>query len=315
MNKKIMLLCFITSIAFWLFCKVDEEELAYQAMRRTRSCELEGLAGKQPQSLCDLAYRLSQALVDSTAYENAALFYGPPGTGKTTLATAIAKKADAKLIKVFASEIVTKMQGGGAERIKKLFSTIQSHLDNNEKVLLFIDEVDCISRERTVHKNEDHMNALMELNIKVTEYAHESRLVIIVATNKKEFIDSALLSRFKQIEIPLPNYQACIAIFTHHLNKHPHELGEAVPHFARRAVHAHMSCRDIEKIVTEAYWQSKTAGATKVLRAAVEDEIENMEQKKASELEKQKKEQEDEKLRKEMLELQYYQTLKQTNQS
>lgn len=305
MHKNKAALIVTVGIISYFVCYATQENINYQKMCRERVCVLENIAGKQPQRICDLVYRLEQSLIDPAVYENAVILYGPPGTGKTLLAQAIAQQAGAILITCSASSIITKWQGCGARGIKKQFKKAQKHLDKNEKVVLFIDEVDCISRERTAQANEDNIAALMELNVKVTEYEKEPRLLVIVATNKEKILDSALLSRFERLEIPLPDYQLSMALFSYFLKNFSHELDEHIPQFARRAVQAKMSCRDIRKVVTEAYWQSKAVGSSKVLSEAMDDKIELMVQKKMQEREEKEKEEEKERKMREITELQH----------
>ena len=145
----------------------------------------------------------------------------------------------------------------------------------------------------------------MELNVKVTEYEKEPRLLVIVATNMEKILDSALLSRFERVEVPLPDFQMCIALFTYFLRNFSHDLDEHIPQFAQRAVQARMSCRDIRKVVSEAYWQCKVFEATQVLQEAMEDEIEIMSQKKMQEREEKEKIEEEKRKQKELTEMQY----------
>ncbi|MFX1309873.1 MAG: AAA family ATPase, partial [Promethearchaeota archaeon] len=49
------------------------------------------------------------------------LFYGSPGTGKTLLAKAVAHEANARFIKVVATELVQKFIGEGSQYVREIF--------------------------------------------------------------------------------------------------------------------------------------------------------------------------------------------------
>merc|ERR1712060_414264 len=72
------------------------------------------------------------------------LLCGPPGTGKTLLARAAAGESGVSFLSVNASEFVEMVVGGGAARIRDLFS----HAREIAPAIIFIDELDAIGRQR-----------------------------------------------------------------------------------------------------------------------------------------------------------------------
>ena len=286
--------------------EIDSEEENYRRNISEQKCLLEGVAGNQPLSICHLIRRFSQAVSNTMPYRNALLLYGPPGTGKTTIAEIIARMAGAEFIHKSASSMITSMQGSGAQSIKDIFEIeVKGFLNANKKVVLFIDEIDAFTKGRTSNSNDDHVNALLELMQKVVEYKNNKSLIIIVATNKKEFLDDGILSRFETIEIPLPNKQMCEAIFVYHMKKFPHKLEDKMPFYAAKAYHSQMSGRDIENVVNDAYLRSESTGATKVLNYAVNDALQSMIKKKEDEQQEKNKKEAKEKMKSEISRMQY----------
>ena len=70
------------------------------------------------------------------------LLYGPQGTGKSMLGKAIAGSTKCELFMIFASEIVTKYQGSGAQTIQDIFAQAAKA---QRPVIVFIDEIDLIT--------------------------------------------------------------------------------------------------------------------------------------------------------------------------
>ncbi len=250
----------------------DSEEQAYQRTKHKRVCHIDGLAGNHKIELCDLINRFKPVLVDPTPYRNALLLSGPPGTGKTTIAEKIAHMTNAQFIHKSAASFVTYKQGSGAQMVRDTFEKEVEPALKNGKVVLFIDEVDAFTRERSHKDSEDHANALLELMQKVTVYRKRSQLLIVVATNKKELLDDGVVSRFREIEVPLPDKQICYEIFEHHLNQFVHKLDkQQIKNLALQVYQARLSGRDIEDVVQDAYLRSSAVGATKILFGALSD--------------------------------------------
>src|SRR5579864_6900957 len=72
------------------------------------------------------------------------LLIGPPGTGKTMLAKAIAREAKAQFFSVHGSDFTEVFVGVGAKRVRQLFKQAGRH----KPAIIFIDEIDCVGRNR-----------------------------------------------------------------------------------------------------------------------------------------------------------------------
>ena len=147
-------------------------------------------------------------------YENvrpkAVLFEGPPGTGKTTSARIISSETDIPMIYVPVESIMTKWYGESEKNLSGIFEAC----NDLESAIIFLDEIDSLatSRERGLH--EATRRVLSVLLRKIDGFEPNNRAIMIGATNRKEDLDPALISRFDaSVYFHLPNLEERIAIF------------------------------------------------------------------------------------------------------
>src|SRR6202795_330582 len=118
------------------------------------------------------------------------LLYGPPGTGKTLLAKAIASESGAQFYSQSASAFVEMFAGLGAARIRKLFE----EANNNAPAIVFIDELDAVGAARTGHGfNREQDQTLNQLLVELDGFQTPEQVVVMVASNRLQDLDSALL--------------------------------------------------------------------------------------------------------------------------
>ena len=248
------------------------------------SCLVDTHGGEQPAEICDMIDRLNNGKTDPEEFINTFLFYGPPGTGKTTLAKTIAEKTGSELIIIMISAAVKPNQGSGPEEIENKFRQVEKILagnkhdeveetfsddkadekkilpeSNTNTVIVFIDEIDSAARARDKDgKYFDLTNTFLTLTQYVDKYRNKnSRVLIIAATNKPEFLDGAFSSRFKNVEIGYPDRLQILSIFNHYLKKYQHTLSDdQLKNFAHQAYEAHLCGRNIMDVVLEAHWQA-----------------------------------------------------------
>ncbi len=140
----------------------------------------------------------------------AVLFEGPPGTGKTTAARIIAGDVEVPLIYVPIESIVSKWYGESEQRLAEIFDA-SAELGSS---LLFLDEIDAlgVSRDQEIH--EASRRVLSVLLRKMDGFEANDKTMLIGATNRKEDLDRALLSRFDvTVQFPNPNQDQRSAIF------------------------------------------------------------------------------------------------------
>lgn len=126
------------------------------------------------------------------------LFYGPPGTGKTWAAHCIAKCLGTDLLVMSAAEIQSSEPGAANRNIQQAFATAQK-----EGKVLFLDECDSL----IVNRADLGMVLAGEVNTLLTEI-EKSEGVVILATNRVEYMDEALERRISLIaEFPAPDLE------------------------------------------------------------------------------------------------------------
>lgn len=129
------------------------------------------------------------------------LLYGPPGTGKTQIARTLANESKVNFIARSGADIRGKYVGHSANNVKQLFAEARS----KAPCIIFVDEIDMLA-SRDESSSTIDKETLGEFLTQMDGFASASdKVLVIAATNVKNSIDTALLSRFpKQIEIPLP---------------------------------------------------------------------------------------------------------------
>ncbi len=192
------------------------------------------------------------------------LFYGPPGTGKTTMAQAIAAKAGIEFKYLKLSDLDSKYLGESTERLVQAMNWFIGQKDKN--TLLFIDEIDSIGSRNSDDSSAGDMDNRRFINSflnKLDEVMEKggSSLIVVGATNDKNAVDSAIISRFKnEIYFPLPSKSdraEILSLYTAHLEK------DDIDRLANAT--DGLSCRDIKNMSENAiktflrnYVQKKT---------------------------------------------------------
>ena len=146
------------------------------------------------------------------------LMYGPPGTGKTLLARAVAHHTDCCFIRVSGSELVQKYIGEGSRMVRELFIMARAHAPS----LIFMDEIDSIGSARSGRGDSEVQRTMMELLNQLDGFEPSNQIKIIMATNRIDILDSALLRPGRidrKIEFPNPNEASRIHIIKIHSRK------------------------------------------------------------------------------------------------
>ena len=150
------------------------------------------------------------------------LLVGPPGTGKTLLARALAGEAGVPFFSISGSEFVEMFVGVGAARVRDLFEQARA----KAPAIIFIDELDALGRARgaagPVGGHDEREQTLNQLLVELDGYDSSSGLVLLAATNRPEFLDSALLSagRFDlQVLVDRPDRAGRVQILKVHTRR------------------------------------------------------------------------------------------------
>lgn len=148
------------------------------------------------------------------------LLIGPPGTGKTMLAKAIACEAKAQFFSVHGSDFAELFLGVGAKRVRQLFSQAAK----NKPAIIFIDEIDCVGRNRKFEMHSEHQQTLNALLAAMDGFESSQGIVVVAATNRPEDLDEALTrpGRFdRKVFVPYPDMKGRHAILRTHASGKP----------------------------------------------------------------------------------------------
>lgn len=152
------------------------------------------------------------------------LLVGAPGTGKTSMVRALANEANIPFIFASASEFVEIYVGNGAKHVRELFQKAKDELSSTKSkhAIIFIDEIDALGVRDSEHGG-SHIETRQTINELLTQmdgFKHDERVTVIGATNRADFVDSALKrpGRFDYvIKVELPNYTIRLDILKHYL--------------------------------------------------------------------------------------------------
>jgi 26S proteasome regulatory subunit T4 len=149
------------------------------------------------------------------------LLYGAPGTGKTLLARAVANALESNFLTVVSSAIIEKYIGESSRMIREMFAYAKSH----QPCVIFMDEIDAIGGKRSsdsTSSDREVQRTLMELLNQMDGFEELGRVKIIMATNRPDILDPALLRPGRldrKIEISLPTDQGRLEILKIHSDK------------------------------------------------------------------------------------------------
>lgn len=124
------------------------------------------------------------------------LLYGPPWTWKTLFGKYLAKRLKLPFYYISANNFKNEWYWWTSKNIRKLFESIQKDLKRTwyRNWIIFIDELDWIwtDRNSTHEASADWLNTLLTQ----IDWIKKDNNIIIWSTNRKEVLDSALISRF-----------------------------------------------------------------------------------------------------------------------
>ncbi|MEE8166425.1 MAG: AAA family ATPase [Myxococcota bacterium] len=152
------------------------------------------------------------------------LLYGPPGCGKTLMARTAASEIQrisgkrCRFKVVGPGEFENAYVGQTEANIRDCFAWL-GNLGDDELAVIFFDEIEAMGRSRGslgAHHSDRFLATLL------TEMdgfkANGRKISILAATNRRDLLDPALLSRLSdtQIEVPRPDLRAAREIFEIH---------------------------------------------------------------------------------------------------
>lgn len=149
------------------------------------------------------------------------ILYGAPGTGKTLLAKAVANQTSATFLRIVGSELIQKYLGDGPRLVRQLFQVAAE----NAPSIVFIDEIDAIGTKRyesTSGGEREVQRTMLELLNQLDGFDDRGDVKVIMATNKIETLDPALIRPGRidrKILFENPDQSTKRKIFTLHTSK------------------------------------------------------------------------------------------------
>jgi ATP-dependent 26S proteasome regulatory subunit len=154
----------------------------------------------------------------------AVLLYGPPGCGKTLMAriaTAEIQRLVGKRCRfavVRPGEFQSPYVGEAEANIRACFRALREAA-GDDQAILFLDEIEAIGRVRGTlgaHHSDCFLAALLS---ELDGFSERGQIAVVAATNRRDLLDPALLSRLAdtQIAVPRPDRRAALEILGIHL--------------------------------------------------------------------------------------------------
>lgn len=144
------------------------------------------------------AYRLSG--------QRGVLLYGPAGNGKTLIARSAAAEVQRRVGKRCAFAVVnpgafqSSYVGETEANIRRTFAQLAEEA-GDDLAVLFLDEVESIGRIRGGHNGHHSDRFLAALLAEIDGFKNRGNVAIVAATNRRDLLDPALLSRLGDVEL------------------------------------------------------------------------------------------------------------------
>jgi hypothetical protein len=147
------------------------------------------------------------------------LLSGPPGIGKSMFGRALCNTLQITLL---ATSVARWLEPSHLGDVLKRMKHSFAEAETQKPCILFVDEFDGIGRRVDLSRDyADYWNSVVNCGLELLDgVARTSGVIVVCATNNPSVIDPALLRSGRidrQIEIPLPDAEARLAILRHHL--------------------------------------------------------------------------------------------------
>ena len=197
---------------------------------------------KNPQKYTGVGARIPKGVI----------LVGPPGTGKTLLAKAVAGEAGVPFFSISGSDFVEMFVGVGASRVRDLFEEAKK----NAPCIVFIDEIDAVTRQRGTGMGGGHDErdqTLNQLLVEMDGFGVNEGIIVMAATNRVDILDPAILrpGRFdRKVAVGRPDVKGREEILGVHTKEKP--LGEDVDLHRIAQTTAGFTGADLENLMNEA---------------------------------------------------------------
>jgi SpoVK/Ycf46/Vps4 family AAA+-type ATPase len=130
------------------------------------------------------------------------LLYGPPGTGKTLIARTFADSMGCAFFPLSLTDLKSGYIGQSGENVKALWSKARAE----PRAVIFVDECEGVFGRRGGTNTDSFVEEIVTAFLAQWDgFDRQSNVWVVGATNRRDLIDAAMLSRFEdQLEIGLP---------------------------------------------------------------------------------------------------------------
>ncbi len=148
------------------------------------------------------------------------------------LARALAWETETEFAYVKATSLIGQHVGAGADKVNKFFEDIV----RKKPCIVFIDEIDSIGLDRGFQSVRGDVTEVVNSLISQFDLIEDQEAVVVIAaTNSRDFLDPALRSRFEEeIIFPLPNFSDRLKILKKYSSSLPMRVDADLDSIARR---------------------------------------------------------------------------------
>ncbi|HEX4269617.1 MAG TPA: AAA family ATPase [Steroidobacteraceae bacterium] len=212
----------------------------------------------QPELKADLLDKIRLFNSGDKAAPKGLLLYGPPGTGKTEIARRIADSASCFFMALKAPDLKAGYVGQSGERVKKVWEQARAR----GRCMIFIDECEGVFARRGGTSSDSASEELVQAFLAEWDGlgTEGQQIWVIGATNRRDLIDEAMVSRFgAAIEIGLPGAAERLQILR--LEMENLERPAEVPQFVGELT-AGLSGRNLSRVASDVCTLARKQGDT-----------------------------------------------------
>lgn len=159
---------------------------------------------------------LAQHFADgSNSASRGLLLFGPPGTGKTLIAKTLAESMGCAFFPLSLSDLKAGHIGQSGEKVSELWRRALEE----PRAVIFVDECEGVFGRRGGLNTDSFAEEIVQTFLsKWDGFTKPSTVWVVGATNRRDMIDPAILSRFgEEVEIGLPNNEQRLTILRNEL--------------------------------------------------------------------------------------------------
>jgi len=140
----------------------------------------------------ELMRRADMFSMGDAAAPRSLLLTGPSGTGKTLIARSVAASVHADFQKLSLPDVKQANLGASGQRVREIWNRARQ----NQPAVIFVDECEGVFGQRGAATTDVIANEIVQAFLAEWDGMRDSRIWVIGATNRRDLIDDAIISRF-----------------------------------------------------------------------------------------------------------------------